>query len=283
MFLRPPKNLKKTYGSWAIITGSTDGIGKFISFELASKGLNLILVGRNASKLEATTREIKEKYGEIQVKTCEVDLAKCSTDELATKIATEIEGLDVGILINNAGLAYPYSRYVHEVDMELTNSVIKVNAEAATWITKCVICEMLKKKKKKKGAIVNIGSGSSIVVPSFPLNSIYAATKAYLAMFSRSINLEYKDQGIDIECQVPLFVATKMIKVRKSNMIVVSPEKYAKESTRWIGYDQICIPIFSHSVQCFLLNLFPDSLIDWWQFRYALRMRNKALKKAQLN
>jgi 17beta-estradiol 17-dehydrogenase / very-long-chain 3-oxoacyl-CoA reductase len=46
MFLRPPKNLKE-YGSWAIITGSTDGIGKALAFELASKGLNLVLVGRS--------------------------------------------------------------------------------------------------------------------------------------------------------------------------------------------------------------------------------------------
>jgi 17beta-estradiol 17-dehydrogenase / very-long-chain 3-oxoacyl-CoA reductase len=45
MFLRPPK--MKEYGSWAIITGSTDGIGKALAFELASKGLNLVLVGRS--------------------------------------------------------------------------------------------------------------------------------------------------------------------------------------------------------------------------------------------
>ncbi|XP_065875352.1 very-long-chain 3-oxoacyl-CoA reductase 1-like [Euphorbia lathyris] len=282
MFLRPPKNLKETYGSWAIITGCTDGIGKFLSFELASKGLNLLLVGRNPSKLEATTKEIKEKYGDIEVKTVEIDLAECGSDELATKMEGEMEGLDVGILINNAGLAYPYSRYLHEVDLELMNSVINVNVEAATWITRSVICAMLKKnEKKKKGAIVNIGSGSSVVVPSFPFNSIYASTKAYLAMFSKSIHLEYKHQGIDIQCQIPLFVATKMTRFRKSNMIVASTEKYAKESIRCIGYDQICIPIFSHSVQCFLLKLLPDSLIDWCQFRFYLGLRNKALAKAQ--
>ncbi|GMI75076.1 beta-ketoacyl reductase 1 [Hibiscus trionum] len=45
MFLRPPKNLKHHYGSWAIVTGCTDGIGKALAFQLASQGLNLLLVG----------------------------------------------------------------------------------------------------------------------------------------------------------------------------------------------------------------------------------------------
>ncbi|RZB73257.1 Very-long-chain 3-oxoacyl-CoA reductase 1 [Glycine soja] len=56
--------------------------------------------------------------------------------------------------------------------------------------------------KKKKGAIVNIGSGSTVVLPSYPLVTLYAATKAYLAMFSRCISLKYQHQGIDIQCQV---------------------------------------------------------------------------------
>ena len=53
-FLRPPKNLKE-YGSWAVVTGSTDGIGMALAFELASKGLHLILVGRNPTKLKVTS------------------------------------------------------------------------------------------------------------------------------------------------------------------------------------------------------------------------------------
>ncbi|MED6145243.1 Very-long-chain 3-oxoacyl-CoA reductase 1 [Stylosanthes scabra] len=59
MFVRPPKNLKE-YGSWAIVIGSTDGIGKAMALELASKGLNLLLIGRNPLKLDATSKDIKE-------------------------------------------------------------------------------------------------------------------------------------------------------------------------------------------------------------------------------
>lgn len=174
LFLRPPKNLKE-YGSWAMITGATDGIGKAMAFELASKGLNLVLVGRNTSKLEATSREIRERVGEVEVKSVVVDLAKCSGKELVDIIDKEIKGLDVGVLVNNAGLAYPYPRFFHDVDLELMDSIFKVNMEAATWMVQSVLPGML---KKKKGAIVNIGSGSTVIVPSYPLYTFYAATKA---------------------------------------------------------------------------------------------------------
>ncbi|KAF2292819.1 hypothetical protein GH714_029186 [Hevea brasiliensis] len=283
MFLRPPKNLKESYGSWAVVTGSTDGIGKALAFELASKGLNLVLVGRNPSKLEATAKEIRARNGknndQLQIKTSVIDLARSNGDEISRAIEECIEGLDIGVVINNAGLAYPYSRFFHEVDLELMESIIKVNAEAATWVTRSVIPVML---KKKKGAIVNIGSASSVAIPSYPLNAIYASTKAYLAMLSNCISLEYKHQGIDIQCQIPMLVATKLIRIKKSSLMVASPEKYAKASLRWIGYERICCPFWSHSVQWFILQALPDALLNWSLFRYYLGMRSMGLKKDSL-
>ncbi|KAK3223530.1 hypothetical protein Dsin_010555 [Dipteronia sinensis] len=59
-FLRPSKNLKK-YGSWALVTAPTDGIGKAFAFELARKGLNLVLVGRNPDKLNDVSDLIRAK------------------------------------------------------------------------------------------------------------------------------------------------------------------------------------------------------------------------------
>ncbi|EEF47584.1 very-long-chain 3-oxoacyl-CoA reductase 1 [Ricinus communis] len=282
MFLRPAKNLKQQYGSWAVITGSTDGIGKALAFELASKGLNLVLVGRSPSKLEDTSKEIQERNGkksQVLIKTIVLDLARTSGEEISRKIEDCIEGLDVGVLINNAGLAYPYARFFHEVDLELTESLIKVNTEGATWVTKAVIPFML---KKKKGAILNIGSGSSFIIPSYPLNAIYASTKAYLAMFSSCISLEYKDQGIDIQCQIPLFVATKMTRIKKSNLIIASPKMYAKASIRWIGYEKLCTPFWSHSVQWLILKALPEELLDRSLFRHYIGLRKKGMEKELL-
>lgn len=172
-FLRPSKNLKK-YGSWALITGATDGIGKSFAFQFARKGLNVVLVGRNPSKLQEVSSSIKSKYNSVQIETVIVDFSG-DIAEGVERIKEKIKGLDIGILVNNAGVSYPYARYFHEVDDGLLRDLVKVNVEGVTRVTHAVIPGMV---ERKRGAIVNIGSGAAIVIPSDPLYAVYAATKA---------------------------------------------------------------------------------------------------------
>ncbi|CAN1314245.1 Very-long-chain 3-oxoacyl-CoA reductase 1 [Linum perenne] len=276
MFFRHPKNLLD-YGAWAVITGPTDGIGRAIAFELASKGLNLVLVGRNPSKLTTTAGEITSRFG-TETKIVVVDFAAIRGAEILEAVTKGIEGLDVGILFNNAGICYPFAKFFDEVDPTVVESVLRVNMEAPTWVIRAVVPAML---RKGKGAVVNIGSGSSVVVPSYPLVTVYAATKArYLAMLSRSLSLEYKQYGIDIQCQIPLVVATKMTKMRKSNIIVPSTTEYAKASLRFVGYEEICCPYWSHYLQWTLLNILPDAFVNWLTFRYLFQQRARAIAKA---
>jgi len=174
VFLRPPKNLT-TYGSWALVTGCTDGIGKALAFELASKGLNLVLVSRNPQKLKSTSDEIWQKFGEkTQIKIIALDFEKVSGEEIEGQIRREIEGLDVGILINSAGVSGQRLRFFHENSGEDIDSILKVNIGSVCWVTKAVLPGML---KRKKGAIVSLGSGSTLVLPSYPCNALYAGTK----------------------------------------------------------------------------------------------------------
>eukprot|EP00262_Sarcandra_glabra_P010137 TRINITY_DN25059_c0_g1_i1.p1 TRINITY_DN25059_c0_g1~~TRINITY_DN25059_c0_g1_i1.p1 ORF type:complete len:321 (-),score=33.77 TRINITY_DN25059_c0_g1_i1:233-1195(-) len=273
-FLRPPKNLK-IYGSWALVTGPTDGIGKAFAFQLARKGLNLILVGRNPNKLEEVSDAIHAKFGKTQIKTVVVDFSSDLADGIHL-IRKSIEGLDVGILINNVGLSYPYARFFHEVDGELLDNLIKVNVEGTTKVTQVVLEGMV---KRKKGAIVNIGSGAAIVIPSDPLYTVYAATKAYIDQFSRCLYVEYKKSGIDVQCQVPLYVATKMASIKRSSILVPSADGYARAALRWIGYEPRCTPYWPHSVIWALAYSLPEAAIDAWRLRFCLAIRKKGLLK----
>ncbi|XP_054806499.1 very-long-chain 3-oxoacyl-CoA reductase 1-like [Prosopis cineraria] len=274
IFLRPPKNLKK-YGSWALVTGPTDGIGKGYAFQLARAGLNLVLVGRNPDKLKDVSDSILAKYGKTQIKTVVVDFAG-DLSEGMLKIREAIEGLDVGVLINNVGVSYPYARYFHEVDEELLKNLIKVNVEGTTKVTHTVLPGML---QRKKGAIVNIGSGAAIVIPSDPLYAVYAATKAYIDQFSRCLYVEYKNSGIDVQCQVPLYVATKMASIKRSSFFVPSTDGYAKAGMRWIGYEPRCTPYWPHSILWALAHGLPESLVDSWRLWFCIRIRDRGQKK----
>ncbi|KAH7856533.1 hypothetical protein Vadar_002552 [Vaccinium darrowii] len=108
--LRPPKNLKK-YGSWALITGSTDGIGKAFAFQLAQNGLNLILVSRNPQKLKSVSREIQAKYPYTKVKVVVLDFSGDDVTAGVGAVEEVVRGLDVGVLVNNVGVSYPGARF----------------------------------------------------------------------------------------------------------------------------------------------------------------------------
>jgi 17beta-estradiol 17-dehydrogenase / very-long-chain 3-oxoacyl-CoA reductase len=134
-----------------------------------------VLVGRSPDKLAAVADEIRAKHPKAEVRTFVLDFAYEGLAAGVDALKESIRGLDVGVLVNNAGLSYPYARYFHEVDQELMRALIQVNVEAVTRITHAVLPGMV---ERKRGAIVNIGSGAASVVPSDPLYSVYAATEA---------------------------------------------------------------------------------------------------------
>ncbi|KAI3699862.1 hypothetical protein L2E82_44458 [Cichorium intybus] len=272
-FLRPAKNLKK-YGSWALVTGPTDGIGKAFAFQLAGKGLNLVLVGRNLAKLNDVSDSIRAKFEQTQIKIVVVDFC-CDLDHGIERIKEAIDGLDVGVLINNVGVCYPYARFFHEVDDKLLCDLIKVNVEGTTKVTHVVLSGMI---KRKKGAIVNIGSGIAGVMPSSPFYALYAATKAYIDQFSRCIYVEYKKSGIDVQCQVPLNVVTKMSTLERPSFFVASTHDYVRAAIRHIGYEPQCTPYWPHSLFWAFVKILPEYVVE----SYWLGVCHTIRKKGQL-
>ncbi|KAK6160338.1 hypothetical protein DH2020_003719 [Rehmannia glutinosa] len=277
LLFRPAKDLK-SYGSWALVTGSTDGIGKAFAFKLAEKGLNLVLVSRDTTKLKRVSAEIRDKYPEINILIFELDFSRDVLSGVAG-MKEAIKGLDIGVLINNVGVTYPKAMYFHEVDERIWMNLVRVNVESTCYVTKAVVPGMV---ARGRGAIVNIGSGASIVVPSHPLYAIYAATKAmnlimcrYVDQFSRSLYVEYKRYGIDVQCQVPLYVSTRMASqvafVEKSTVFIPTTEKYVEAAVRLIGYEGRCTPYWSHSIQWFFASLLPDALLDAWRLSIGIK------------
>lgn len=99
--------LRNKYGedSWAIITGSTSGIGLGFAKYLASKGFNLVCISRNPEKLKEKEAEIKaEAKGEIKIKNITKDFTQAYQADFYNDIAETVKDLDISILVNNVGI-----------------------------------------------------------------------------------------------------------------------------------------------------------------------------------
>ncbi|KAF0903393.1 hypothetical protein E2562_027687 [Oryza meyeriana var. granulata] len=200
---RWPNNLRHRYGLWAVVTGPTSGIGRAMALELARRGLSLVLVDLNAANLREIAGTIRSRHA-VDTKTVVFDLSLISTphgDEPLRRLREAVEGVDVGVVVNNAGVGRPGAVYLHEADVEAWVRMMRVNLRAVTEVTAAVLPGMV---ARGRGAVVNIGSASSEAIPSFPLCTMYAATKRYIAQFSRSLHVEYASEGIHVQCQVNL-------------------------------------------------------------------------------
>ncbi|KAI4491350.1 hypothetical protein M0804_002742 [Polistes exclamans] len=228
----------KSQGRWAVITGGTDGIGKAYAKALAAKGLDIVLVSRSLIKLRNVETEIKEKYG-VETRIIEADLTK--GQEVYSKIAAVIEELEVGILINNAAMAYDYPELMTEVPEETLNKIVQINVAGVTGVTRVVLPGMI---KRKKGVVINISSITGDVLS--PYLTVYAASKAYIIKFSADLAAELFSSGITVQCIIPGPVATKMLKIRSTNWMITTPDNFAQSSLKTVGIESLTTGYFSH-------------------------------------
>ena len=251
--LRPGKNLKQ-FGSWAVVTGATDGIGEAMAMEFAKKGMNVYLMSRTQRKLDETKKEILAKCKNVEVKTMCVDFSVFGTEQgeaMMGKVKAALEAVEVGVLVNNVGKSYEFCKYFHELRDDEVKDLITLNVQSTTWMTRYVLPGM---NARRGGYIVNIASAAGVTTA--PLLAQYGAVKSYIAMFTKALNAENK--YVHVQCQVPLFVATKLAKIRHTSLTVPSPAGYAKYAVAAIGYETVVSPYITHSPYLWFLCALPE-------------------------
>ena len=235
-----PRDFVEEYGEWAIVTGASRGIGKSYAHELAKRGLNLVLVARNKSLLDEVAEDIHEKY-KVQV---QVVIADLSLKENFEKVKESLEGKDIGILVNNAGVNGEIN-YFGRMPPEDFERIIMVNIFALTSLTNMVLPQM---EAKGKGAIVNIASLASLV--PHPLISVYSGSKAYVNFFSRAVQAEYASKNITIQCLTTGGVKTDMMQLDvKDSPGILDPNEYAASAVCTLGFTTYTCGHWSHSLQ----------------------------------
>lgn len=168
-------------GKTAIVTGASRGIGQATALELARSGVNLVLVARTLEALE-TTRTQVEALG-VQTWACACDVSSYSeVERLVRQALARYSSLE--ILINNAGVIEPIAR-LEDVDPTAWAQLIQINLVGAFNTCHALLPHF---KQHGQGVIINLSSGAA----QQPLEawSAYCASKAGLAMLTRSLALE---------------------------------------------------------------------------------------------
>ena len=172
-----------------LITGATSGIGYELAKIFAKNKYNLIIAARNKKDLESIKKDFEKQY-EINVDIFEKDLSrKNSAVELVNKIKSE--KLQVDILINNAGAGY-VGEFTEE-DLEKDESIMELNMNSLTILTKLCAKEMV---KRRSGKILNVASTGSY--HPGPYTAVYYATKAYVLSLTEALAVELKPHNVNI-------------------------------------------------------------------------------------
>lgn len=190
----------------ALITGASAGIGKEFAVYHAKKGGDVILNARREERLDALKEELESKY-KIEVHVYAGDLAaENGAQELFNSI--NAAGLQVDILINNAGLGGAGRHIERSLDDEL--KMIDLNVKALVTLTHLFGTQMA---ARGGGKILNVGSTAGFV-PG-PHQAVYFATKAFVNSFSQAIDQELREKGVTCTVLAPGYVETEFASVAK--------------------------------------------------------------------
>lgn len=176
-----------------LITGASGGIGEAIVNKLAERQQNLLLVARNAQKLEKQCMEIKEEFG-IHIDFIAADLSKAETAQQILE-ETQKRGLNITMLINNAGIGSggEFSALTLQSELDL----IQLNISSLVALTHLFLLPM---QKRKNGVIINVASMAAFM--PIPYMATYAASKAFVRSFTQAITQEcaYYDVNVMLFC-----------------------------------------------------------------------------------
>ena len=192
------KSLEKklnSYGSWALITGASSGIGKELAARLAEAGLNIALVGRQKetdSQMEQAARNLESDYG-VRTKVFYADL---SDRKDTFQVLESTKDLDIGLLIASAGFGTSGELIQANIEEEL--NMLDVNCSALLMFTHYFGKRFA---ERQKGGIVLLSS--MVAFQGVPYAGHYAATKAYVQSLGEAIAHELKSYNVDVLAAAP--------------------------------------------------------------------------------
>ncbi|QJD85533.1 SDR family oxidoreductase [Cohnella herbarum] len=219
----------KLSGQTVLITGGASGIGLALTERFVQNGNRVIVIGRNADKLE----RLKIEYPSLTVYRCDLAV-RDQFEDLIQRICDEHP--DLNVIINNAGIQHNYSFIDPPSSSNRIAEEITVNLTSPIELLSRLIPLLM---SHKEAAIVNVSSGLGLV----PKKSapVYCATKAGLHIFTKALRYQLENTNIKVFEIIPPIVDTDMTRGRGQNKI--SPDQLVVQFLAHYRRNRLVVPI----------------------------------------
>jgi short-subunit dehydrogenase len=243
----------------ALITGASAGLGREFAVQLAKRGYDLVLVARDADRLQTLADELRALGT-----SSEVLAADLTDDDDVTRVVTRIDHSTPDLLINNAGFGTRGS--MARTSREGQEGMIRVHVLAAHRLAQAAVQGMV---TRGSGAIINVSSIASWLVS--PSNVNYNATKAWQRVFIESLALELTGTGVKVQALCPGYTHTEfharggMDKTRVPAWWWMSAESVVEVSLIALdrGRPLVVVPGLGYRVAALIVRFMPRWV---WQF-----------------
>ena len=247
--------------AYALITGGSGGIGLCLARELASRRHDILLVARSGEKLSQLCTELRNEF-HIQAEFLSLDLSVVDA-HLTLQSWLIKNSFSIDILINNAG--YGIWNPIEKTGLpELTN-MMQLNMNTLVNLCYLLLPEL---KKQPKAFILNVASTAAY--QAVPTLATYAASKAFVVLFTRGLRLELKKSTVSVSCLSPGATSTGFVDRAGMESMKERAEKFSMkpEAVAKIGIEGMLkgkaeiVPGFINWLSVQLTYLVPKSITE---------------------
>jgi short-subunit dehydrogenase len=242
------KKFAERFGRWALVTGASSGIGEAFARRLAENGLNLVLVARREDRLRKLADELERRHS-ISTRVVSVDL---SQDSFLPTVRAATDDLQVGLLVNNAGIATNGKFLDNDLGSEL--AMLHINNRAPLIRPQHFGWLML---KNGRGGMIFLSS--SVAFSGVPLWSNYAASKAHDLVLAEGLAKELRQGGISVLALCPGATQTEFWPPGSKPLFPLKPNAVVDVALKKLGRRTTVVAGWLNSVTAFSTRLLPRS------------------------
>ena len=258
LYARPSSLKRYLHGddAWALVTGASDGIGRGFAHELAQNGFNVVLHGRNVTKLENVKAQLQNQFPMLDFRILVADASSTSYQQIDALIAS-VNDLHLTVLINNAGGGVTVAP-LEDTTSEDVDAIMNLNARFPTQLTKALLPQLT--QTNSPSLIMNIGSMGDFCVP---YATVYGGSKGFNMTWSSSLAMELKSEGKIVEVlAISVGRVTDVSHNKKdASFFTPSASTMAKAALQRVGCGKpVVVGYVGHALQKFLVGLLPFSI-----------------------